>query len=73
MRIAVTDLVPNKPDASLVELAVPFGWIADMGSGVAVKGVSGYMKAYSKWDYTKQAMDYWAQLLRKRLNSAHGK
>ena len=32
------------------------------------EGVSSYVKAYSKWDYTKQAMDFWAQKLRKRLD-----
>jgi hypothetical protein len=35
LRIAVTDLVPNKPEASVVTLVVPFLWIADAGSGVA--------------------------------------
>ncbi len=118
LRIAVTDLVPNKPEASLVTLAVLFAWVADAGSGVATgetgstvftghatvevealdsvsseqlvafieteagkkynwthgitKGVTGYMNAYSKWNYTKQAMDDWAYLLRVRLDAAHG-
>lgn len=36
------------------------------------EGVSSYLKAYSKWDYTKQAMDNWAELLRERLDTAHG-
>jgi len=36
------------------------------------KGVTSYMDAYSKWDYTKTAMDDWAQLLRVRLDAAHG-
>ena len=119
LRIAVTDLVPNKPEASVVSLAVPFLWVADAGSGVAegdagstvftgeatiefegldsvssqqlvahietetgkkydwakgvTKGVTGYMNAYSKWNYTKTAMDDWAHLLRVRLDAAHGK
>jgi len=118
LRVAVTDIVPNKPEASLVTLAVPFAWVADAGSGVATgdtgstvftghatievealdsdsnlqlvafieteagkkynwahgvtKGVTGYMNAYSKWNYTKQAMDDWAHLLRVRLDAAHG-
>ena len=118
LRVAVTDLVPNKPEASLVTLAVPFAWVADAGSGVATgeagstvftgyatvevealdsvssqqlvafieteagkkynwakgvtKGVTGYMNAYSKWNYTKTAMDDWAHLLRVRLDAAHG-
>ena len=118
MRIAVTDLVPNKPEASVVSLAIPFAWVADAGSGVAkgdagstvftgeatvevealdsesseqlvafieteagkkynwahgvTKGVTGYMNAYSKWNYTKTAMDDWAHLLRVRLDAAHG-
>lgn len=119
LRVAVTDLVPNKPEASVTTLVVPFLWVADAGSGVAkgeagttvftghasiemealdsvsgkqlaahieteagkkynwthgvATGVSGYLKSYSKWDYTKKAMDDWAQLLRKRLDEAHDK
>lgn len=118
LRIAVTDLVPNKPEASVTTLVIPFLWVGEAGTGVAkndtgstmftgeatlevealdsvssqqlvahietetgkkynwnhgvAKGVSSYIKAYSKWDYTKQAMDDWAQLLRKRLDEAHG-
>jgi hypothetical protein len=118
LRVAITDLVPNKPSASVVTLVVPFTWLADAGSGVAKgdagstlftgaatvevealdsessqqlvafietesgkkynwthgvgKGVKGYLNAYSKWDYTKQAMDDWAHLLRVRLDAAHG-
>ncbi len=119
VRIAVTDLVPNKPEASVVTLVVPFAWIADAGTGVAKgetgstsftgeatiemeamdsvssqqvgayidrevgkkynwtegvgEGVSSYMKAYSKWDYTKQSMDVWAQRLKKALDDLEGK
>jgi hypothetical protein len=119
LRIAVTDLVPNKPEASVVTLVVPFLWIGDAGTGVAkgevgstaftgeatiemealdsvssqqlaayietevgkkyqwtkgvAEGVTSYVKAYSKWDYTKKAMDTWAQLLRERLDETHGK
>ena len=40
VRIAVTDLVPNKPEASVVSLVVPFAWVADAGSGAA-KGETG--------------------------------
>jgi hypothetical protein len=118
MRVAVTDLVPNKPEASVATLVIPFAWVADAGSGVAKgetgstvftghatvevealdsesseqlvafietetgkkydwakgvsKGVTGYMNAYSKWNYTKAAMDNWAHLLRVRLDAAHG-
>lgn len=35
IRIAITDLVPNKVEASVVTLAVPFLWIGEAGSGVA--------------------------------------
>jgi len=119
LRIAVTDLVPNKPEASVTTLIVPFGWVGEAGAGAATrepgstpftgeatiefealdsvsskqlsayietkvgkkyvwtegvdKGVSGYLQAYSKWDYTKKAMDDWAQLLRTRLDESHGK
>ena len=118
LRIAMTDLVPTKPSASLVTLVVPFLWLAEAGSGVATDeagstpfvgevtielealdsqsnrqiaalierkiglkyhwnegvetGVSDYLKAYSTWDYTKQAMDHWAQAIRNHLDMAHG-
>jgi len=119
VRIAVTDLVPNKPEASVVSLVVPFAWVADAGSGVAkgetgstaftgeatiemealdsvssqqlgayidkevgkkynwthgvAEGVSSYAKAYSKWDYTKKAMDVWAKRLKTTLDELAGK
>jgi len=119
LRIAVTDLVPNKPEASVTSLVVPFMWVGEAGVGAAQgqagstpftgqatiemealdsatskqlgayietevgkkyqwtkgisEGVSSYMNAYSKWDYTKKAMDQWAQLLRQRLDEIHGK
>ena len=119
VRLAVTDIVPNKPEASVVTLAVPFAWVADAGTGVAKgetgstaftgeatiemeamdsvssqqvaayidrevgkkynwdkgigEGVSSYMKAYSKWDYTKKAMDAWAQRLKSALDNLEGK
>ena len=41
LRIAITDLVPNKPSASVVSLAVPFLWVADAGSGVATGDAGG--------------------------------
>jgi len=119
LRIAVTDLVPNKPKASVVSLMVPFVWLGEAGAGVAqdeagstpfvgeatveiedldsesskqvaafietrigkkyhwtkgvATGVSDYVKAYSTWAYTEQAMDYWAQLIRERIDKAQGK
>ena len=119
VRIAVTDLVPNKPEASVVSLVVPFAWVADAGTGVAKgetgstaftgqatiemealdsvssqqvgayidkevgkkyqwtkgvsEGVSSYMGAYSKWDYTKKSMDIWAQRLKTTLDELAGK
>ena len=36
----MTDIVPNKPEASVVTLVVPFLWIGDAGTGVA-KGKAG--------------------------------
>ena len=119
LRIAVTDLVPNKPEASVTSLIVPFMWVGEAAAGAATrqvgatpftgeatieleaidsvsgqqlaayidveigkkyawdegisKGVSSYMKAYSKWDYTKKAMDEWAQRMRGHLDMVHGK
>jgi hypothetical protein len=119
LRIAVTDIVPNKPEASVTSLIVPFLWVGEAGAGAATKevgatpftgeasieiealdstssqqlgayietrlgkkydwthgvtdGVTGYINAYSKWEYTKQAMDFWAKLIRQRMDEAHGK
>jgi len=119
VRLAVTDVVPNKPEASVVSLAVPFLWVADAGTGVAKgetgstaftgeatiemeamdsvssqqvgayidrevgkkydwangvsAGVTGYVSAYSKWEYTKKAMDVWAQRLKRTLDDLKGK
>ena len=118
VRIAVTDIVPNKPEASVVSLVVPFAWVADAGSGVAKgevgstaftgeatiemeamdsassqqvgayidrevgkkynwskgisEGISSYANAYSKWQYTKKAMDLWAQRLKTTLDELEG-
>ena len=115
LRIAVTDLVPNKPEASVVTLVVPFVWLGEAGAGVAqdepgstpflgeatieiealdsmnneqigafieervgkkyhwTKGVTtaakDYLKAYSTWAYTRQAMDNWAQMIKERLDA----
>lgn len=116
LRIAITDLVPNKPEASVVTLAVPFLWVGEAGAGAATKevgstpfvgeatvemealdsktqkqvaayvetrtakkyhwtkgvgtAVKDYVKAYSTWAYTRQAMDHWAQQIRTRLDAA---
>ena len=119
MRIAITDLVPNAPEASGVTLVVPFVWLGEAGAGAAQgkagstpflgeaaveaealdsvsskqltayieervgkkynwthgvdTAVKDYLKAYSTWAYTKQAMDHWAQTLREALDRWHGK
>ena len=114
LRIAITDLVPNQPEASVITFAVPFLWVGEAGAGAAEgemgstpfvgevtieaealdsrsgeqlaayieryvakkynwkqgveKAVTDYMKAYSTWAYTKQAMDIWAQGIRDWLD-----
>lgn len=119
LRIAVTDLVPNKPEASVTSLVVPFLWVGEATAGAVTRevgttpftgeatmelealdsvssqqlaafietrlgkkfawnegigeGVTSYLGAYSKWDYTKKAMDQWAQRLRARLDELHHK
>ena len=35
LRIAVTDIIPTKPEASVVTLVVPFLWLGEAGAGVA--------------------------------------
>ena len=56
VRIAVTDLVPNKPEASVVSLAVPFAWVADAGSGAA-KGELGSTAFTGEATIEMEAMD----------------
>jgi len=119
LRIAVTDIIPNKPEASVTSFIVPYLWVGEASAGAAMKeagttpftgeasieiealdsesstqlaafietklgikynwthgieaGVSDYIRAYSKWAYTEQAMDHWAGLIRQRLDEAHGK
>jgi hypothetical protein len=118
LRIAVTDLVPNKPEASVTSLVVPFLWVGEATAGAATRemgttpftgeatielealdslssqqlgalietragkkfawdegvseGINSYLNAYSKWEYTKKAMDNWAQRVRTRLDELHG-
>jgi hypothetical protein len=119
LRVALTDVVPNKPEASVTSLIVPFMWVGEAGVGAATKeagatpftgeatielealdsvssqqlaafvetevgkkfqwtkgigeGVTSYVDAYSKWDYTKKAIDHWAEIIRQRLDETHGK
>ncbi len=119
LRIAVTDIIPTKPEASVVSLVVPYVWIGEAGAGAAKgeagstpfvgeatvemealdslsneqigayiehrvgkkyewtkgveRGVKDYLRAYSTWAYTKQAMDGWAQLVRRRMDESQGK
>ena len=56
VRIAVTDLVPNKPEASVVTLVVPFAWVADAGSGVA-KGEPGSTSFTGEATIEMEALD----------------
>mgnify|MGYP001819041668 FL=1 len=45
----------------------PYDW--DKGIG---EGITSYAKAYSKWKYTKKAMDLWAQRLKATLDELAG-
>jgi hypothetical protein len=122
VRIAITELVPSRPEMSVVMLVVPYATVADLASGAAtqegdiggavylgetavevdvldsetnsqiaayiekrlpkkynvdasegtteaVKTYSkSYFDAYTEWNYAKAAFDYWAELMRKRLD-----
>jgi hypothetical protein len=56
LRIAVTNVVPNKPEASVVTLVVPFLWVADAGSGIA-KGETGSTAFVGKASVEMEALD----------------
>jgi hypothetical protein len=56
LRIAVTDLVPNKPAASVVSLVVPFVWAAEAGAGAA-EGETGSTPFVGEATLELEAMD----------------
>ena len=70
IELEALDSVSSEQVAAYIEMrmAKKYNWTEGVGTGV-----SDYVKAYSTWDYTKQAMDYWAKLTRQRLDEAHGK
>jgi hypothetical protein len=56
LRIAVTDLVPNKPEASVATLVVPFVWVGEAGAGVA-KGKTGSTPFVGEVTIEAEALD----------------
>ena len=56
MRIAITDLVPNAPEASVVTLVVPFVWVGEPGAGVA-KGKAGSTPFLGEASVEAEALD----------------
>ncbi len=69
VELEVLDSVSSKQLGAHIETET--GQKYNYAHGIA-EGVKGYIHAYSKWAYTKKAMDDWAQLLRKRLDEVHG-
>ena len=56
LRIAITDIVPNKPAASVVTLAVPFLWVGESGTGVA-QGKAGSTPFVGEASIEMEALD----------------
>jgi len=56
LRIAVTNLVPNKPEASVITLAVPFGGVAEAGIG-ALGGDAGSSPFVGEASVEMEALD----------------
>jgi len=56
IRIAVTDLVPNKPEVSVITLAIPFGGVAEAGIG-ALGGDAGSSPFVGEATVEMEAMD----------------
>jgi len=56
LRIAITDLVPNKPEASVVTLAVPLLWLGEAGAG-AKEGKTGSTPFVGEATIEMEAMD----------------
>lgn len=42
-------------------------------TGAVSTGIANYTKAFSAWDYARQAFDAWAQQLRARFDQSHGR
>ena len=70
LELEAMDSTTSKQLAAYIETRVgkKYYW----SKGIST-GVSQYTKAYSTWAYTKQAMDYWANLIRERLDSVRTK
>lgn len=70
MELEVLDSVSKQQLAALVEtnVAKKYNWT----EGVK-EGVTDYLRSYSTWAYTKEAMDHWANKLRERMDMVHGK
>ena len=70
IELEALDSVSSEQVAAYIEtrMAKKYNWTEGVSTGV-----SDYVKAYSTWDYTKKAMDFWAKLTRQRLDEAHGK
>lgn len=70
VEMEVMDSMSNKQLAALIEtqVAKKYNWT----EGVQ-QGVTDYLRAYTTWAYTKQAMDHWAKMLRARMDTVHGK
>jgi hypothetical protein len=64
------DSVTSQQAVAYIESHIGKKYHWNEGVGTATKD---YLKAYSTWAYTKQAMDHWAQLIRERLDAVHGK
>ena len=56
LRIAITDLVPNKPEASVVSLVVPFLWVGEAGAGAA-QGKAGSTPFVGEASVEMEALD----------------
>jgi hypothetical protein len=72
----ILDSATNEQLVAYVERYIPKKYDVELDKGVVgavTKGVGQYVKAYSTWEYTRDAFDYWALKLRHRLDEAHGK
>ena len=80
VRVAITDLVPNAPEASVVTLAVPFVWVGEAGAGVA-EGKAGSTPFLGEATVEFEALDsesnkqvaaYIEERIGKKYNWTHG-
>ena len=70
IELEALDSATSSQVAAYIETRVgkKYPWTDGVG-----EGVGSYIDAYSTWAYIKKAIEYWAQLIRERIDVAQAK